>query len=100
MQRLPWKSLNEKDFPLQIIFLDQEEGGRILAVQRDYLVAWVHDVNSSGFQRGNLLLGIPASEGHGQTIVTANDIHDHAENRDITYFVYNDTCPPSPGCGT
>ena len=39
-------------------------------------------------------------EGHGQSITTANDIHDHAGGRKIIYFVYNDVCPPSPGCAS
>ena len=80
------------------IFLDQEEGGRLLPEQRAYLFAWVDGVISAGFRAGVYCSGIPASEGKGQTIVTADDIRDHAEKRDITYFVYNDACPPSPGC--
>ena len=81
-----------------VIFLDQEEGGRLLAEQNAYLFAWIDGVISAGFRAGIYCSGIPASEGHGQTIVTANDIRDHAEKRDITYFVYDDACPPSPGC--
>jgi hypothetical protein len=32
------------------------------------------------------------------TIITSDDIRSHAGERDLAYFVYNDTCPPAPGC--
>jgi hypothetical protein len=35
-------------------------------------------------------------EGDGQTITTADDIHEHLPM--MAYFIYNDACPPSPGC--
>ena len=81
-----------------IIFLDQEEGGGFCPIKMAYLFAWIDAVISAGFRAGVYCSGIPASEGHGQTIVTANDIRDHAGTRKISYFVYNDACPPSPGC--
>jgi glycoside hydrolase-like protein len=81
-----------------IIFLDQEEGGRLLPDQNTYLFAWIDAVISAGFRAGVYCSGIPATEGHGQTIVTANDIRNHAGTRKISYFIYNDACPPSPGC--
>ncbi len=81
-----------------VIFLDQEEGGRLLPDQNSYLFAWMDAVISAGFRAGVYCSGIPASEGHGQFVVTANDIRDHAGTRKISYFVYNDACPPSPGC--
>jgi hypothetical protein len=80
-----------------IIFLDQEEGGRLLAAQMAYVLQWVETINASGFNAGIYCSGMPAKEGKN-SIVTANDIHDHAGGRKITYFVYNDVCPPSPGC--
>jgi hypothetical protein len=80
-----------------IIFLDQEEGGRLLATQMAYVLEWVETVNANGFNAGIYCSGMPAKEGKN-TIVTANDIHDHEGGRKITYFVYNDACPPAPGC--
>jgi hypothetical protein len=91
-------SLREGFPKSSVIFLDQEEGGRLLPDQNTYLFAWIDAVISAGFRAGVYCSGIPASEGHGQTIVTANDIHEHAGTRKISYFVYNDACPPSPGC--
>ena len=85
--------------PGTVIFLDQEEGGRLLPEQRDYLFAWVDAIIAAGFRAGVYCSGIPANEGRGQSIVTAQDIRDHAASaRPIVFFVYNDVCPPSPGC--
>ena len=81
-----------------IIFLDQEEGGRMLPEQRAYVYAWVDGVNASGFRAGVYCSGIPAKELGGATVITANDLRDNAQGREIAFFVYNDTCPPSPGC--
>ena len=81
-----------------IIFLDQEEGGRMTAPQLAYILAWADAVASSGFRAGIYCSGMVAKEGRNQTIITAEDIRSHAQGRDIAYFVYNDACPPSPGC--
>lgn len=81
-----------------IIFLDQEEGGRMLAEQRAYLYAWIDGVNAAGYRAGVYCSGIPVHESGGAEITTANDIQSHARGRKIELFVYNDACPPSPGC--
>jgi hypothetical protein len=81
-----------------IIYLDQEEGGRLLPEQSAYLFAWIDEVVSEGFRAGVYCSGIPSIEAPGQTIVTADDIRDHAGNRNVAFFVFNDACPPSPGC--
>ena len=81
-----------------IIFLDQEEGGRLLPEQRAYLHAWVDVVNDSGFSAGVYCSGISFRESSGAFVVTADDIRKNAGNRKITYWVTNDACPPSPGC--
>ncbi|HXZ14139.1 MAG TPA: glycoside hydrolase domain-containing protein [Candidatus Sulfotelmatobacter sp.] len=84
--------------PGAVIFLDQEEGGRMLPEQLAYLLAWVDAVSSAGFGAGIYCSGMPAREGHGQAVITANDIREHAGSRPIVYFVFNDACPPAPGC--
>jgi hypothetical protein len=90
-------SAQREGFPAHtIIFLDQEEGGRMLPVQIEYLVAWIQRVNSSGFSAGVYCSGMKVKEGKGQTIITADDIHGRTEAK--SFFVYNDECPPSPGC--
>jgi Domain of unknown function (DUF1906) len=81
-----------------VIFLDQEDGGRMTDAQNAYIFAWVDGVIASGFRAGIYCSGIPAKEGKGHSIATANDIRAHAGERQIAYFVYNDACPPSPGC--
>jgi Domain of unknown function (DUF1906) len=86
-------------FPLQTtIFLDQEQGGRLLPEQRAYLHAWIDGVNSAQFTTGVYCSGIGAKEGPGVFIVTAEDIRKNAGERKIKYWVVNDSCPPSPGC--
>jgi len=86
-------------FPFQaVLFLDQEQGGRLLPEQRSYLHAWVDGVNSAHFAAGVYCSGIASKEGSGVSIVTAEDIRKNAGGRKIRYWVVNDSCPPSPGC--
>jgi hypothetical protein len=80
-----------------ILFLDIEEGGRMLPEQKTYIYRWVDEVTDAGFRAGVYCSGIPAKEGK-TSITTAEDIHAHAEERQIVYWVTNDVCPPSPGC--
>lgn len=81
-----------------VIFLDQEEGGSMYDEQMAYLLAWFDGVVAHGFHAGIYCSGIPAGEGHGQFTVTANFVRARAADRKIVYFVFNDACPPSPGC--
>ena len=84
-------------FPAKtIIFLDQEEGGRMLPEQKSYIYAWVDGVAAAGFRAGIYCSGIPATD--DENVVTASDIRKFAGKRSIVYFVTNDACPPSPGC--
>jgi hypothetical protein len=84
--------------PGTIIFLDQEEGGRMTARQMSYILAWLDALAKTGYRAGIYCSGMPAREGKNQFIVTANDIRARAAPRQITFFVYDDACPPSPGC--
>jgi len=85
-------------FPARtIIFLDIEEGGRMLPEQKDYIYTWVDAVTRGGFRAGVYCSGIPAQVGKS-TVVTAQDIRENAQGRDIAYWITNDACPPSPGC--
>ena len=81
-----------------VIFLDIEEGGRLPAVYHAYLRAWVDELASAGYRAGVYCSGMPVSEDHGATIKTADDIHNNMGKRDVLYWIYNDACPPSPGC--
>jgi Domain of unknown function (DUF1906) len=84
--------------PGTVIFLDQEQGGRMLPEQKAYIYNWVDTINGSGFRAGIYCSGIAAQESPGVSIVTADDIRENAGKRKIIYFVTNDACPPSPGC--
>ncbi len=84
-------------FPARtIIFLDQEQGGRMLPEQKAYIYGWVDGVTSTGFRAGVYCSGIPAAD--DGNVVTADDIRTNAGARDITYWATNDACPPAPGC--
>jgi hypothetical protein len=81
-----------------IIFLDIEEGGRLSATYHAYLHAWFDDLVRAGYRAGVYCSGMPAKESGGITILTADDIRANAGQRKYEFFVYNDACPPSPGC--
>jgi hypothetical protein len=86
-------------FPAQtIIFLDQEQGGRMLPEQKAYIYAWVDGVIAGKFGAGIYCSGISAAKEGGENIVTADDIRQNAGGRKIAYWIANDACPPSPGC--
>ena len=79
-----------------VIFLDQEQGGRMLPEQRSYIYAWVDAVTAAGFRAGIYCSGIAAKD--DGNIVTAEDIRQNAGKRQMVYWAINDACPPSPGC--
>jgi hypothetical protein len=79
-----------------VIFLDQEQGGRMLPEQKAYIYAWVDGVTAAGFRAGIYCSGIPSRD--DGNVVTAEDIRAHAGNRQIVYWAINDGCPPAPGC--
>jgi glycoside hydrolase-like protein len=90
-------AVRREGFPNRtVIFLDQEEGGRMLPEQKAYIYAWVDSVNAGGFRAGIYCSGI-APEGPA-TVIAAEDIRQNAGARKILYWVANDACPPSPGC--
>ena len=62
-------------FPARtVIFLDQEQGGRMLPEQKAYIYAWVDGVTAAGFRAGIYCSGISAAKEGGEDIVTADDI--------------------------
>jgi hypothetical protein len=90
---------HQEGFPAgTLIFLDQEEGGRMLPEQKAYIFAWLDEVAAADFRAGIYCSGIAATETGGLQIITAEDIHQNAAGRKIAYWVTNDACPPSPGC--
>jgi hypothetical protein len=79
-----------------IIFLDQEQGGRMLPEQKAYIYAWVDGIIAAGFRAGIYCSGVPAPD--DDKIVTAEDIRANAAAREIVFWAINDACPPAPGC--
>lgn len=99
-------ALNEGFARNTLIFLDQEEGGRLLPEQAAYLFAWADAVRAAGARAGIYCSGIDVQEGAGK-ISTARDIVERekaraASNREkvtpLALWIANDQCPPSPGC--
>ena len=96
-------------FPANLlIFLDQEEGGRLLPEQAAYLFAWADALRNHGARPGVYCSGIDVPEARG-TINTARDIVERENARSMTspkgksterlmLWIANDQCPPSPGC--
>src|SRR5271166_2211709 len=93
------QAASTEGFPKRaIIFLDQEQGGRMLLEQRAYIHAWIDGVVKGGYRAGVYCSGIPYRESTTVSVVTATDIRDNAGKREIHFFVSNDQCGPSPGC--
>ncbi|ADW70384.1 glycoside hydrolase family 25 domain-containing protein [Granulicella tundricola] len=98
---------NRESFPSgTILFLDQEEGGRLLPEQAGYFFAWTETIAASAFKPGAYLSGQPApdgtdSKGKPVFITTAQLVRAYialANLHPVTLWVAQDTCPPSPGC--
>lgn len=81
-----------------LIFLDQEEGGRLLEDQMAYVLGWIARLTEHGYEAGVYCSGIAVKDGKNKTITTAQNIREEAKGADVAFFVYNDACPPSPGC--
>jgi hypothetical protein len=89
-----------------ILFLDQEEGGVLLPEQAAYLVGWTEAVAASGYLPGVYASGEPVPNGPGpdgkpSKITTIQDIRNRVAAQhlhEIAFWVYNDACPPAPGC--
>src|SRR5262249_35551997 len=75
-------SAKHEGFPARtIIFLDQEQGGRLLPEQRAYLHAWVDAVQAAGFRAGVYCSGIAFQESARTSVITAEDIRQNAGGR-------------------
>lgn len=84
-----------------VIFLDQEEGGRLTDGQLGYIRGWVQRVTDGGYRPGVYGSGQPVEDGPGVTITTAQDIRarvDSGLKDKVVLWVYQDACPPSNGC--
>jgi hypothetical protein len=92
--------------PHTILFLDQEEGGRLLDEQSAYLLAWTEAVAASDYRPGVYASGQPVPDGpplkgKAHTITTIDDIREQVKAKhlhEIAFFDAQDACPPAPGC--
>lgn len=87
--------------PRTIIFLDQEEGGRLTTDQSAYLLAWTEAVVHTGYLPGAYASGQAVGDGPGKTITTIQDIREQVATQhlhEIAMWVYQDACPPANGC--
>jgi hypothetical protein len=100
-------SARREGFPrATILFLDQEEGGRLLGEQADYLLAWTEAVARTEYRAGVYASGQPVNEGkdsagHPITITTVQDIRQRiaaGHLHPVEFWVAQDACPPAPGC--
>ena len=66
MRRQAVQAAQQEGFPrAAILFLDQEQGGRMLPEQRAYIHAWVDGVTRGGYRAGIYCSGIAVSRvGH------------------------------------
>ena len=89
-------------FPAQtILFLDQEEGGRLLEEQAEYLLAWTEAVTGSSYRPGVSASGQRVQDDPGVWIDTIEDIRARVKKgglHEVAIFNALDQCPPSPGC--
>ena len=92
--------------PGTILFLDQEEGGRMLPEQADYLLAWTEAIARSAYLPGLYASGLPVPDGkdpNGKpvTITTIQDVRGRVAAghlHPIAFWAWQDACPPAPGC--
>jgi hypothetical protein len=89
-------------FPAQtVVFLDQEEGGRLLDEQAAYLLAWTEAVAASNYRPGVYASGQRVQDDPGVWIDTIEDIRTRVKKgglHEVAIFNALDQCPPSPGC--
>ena len=89
-----------------ILFLDQEEGGRLLPEQSAYFFAFTEAIATSPFRAGSYLSGQPSDDGPGTNgkrimITTAQDVRETVAAKHlhpVSLWVSQDACPPAPGC--
>jgi hypothetical protein len=89
-----------------ILFLDQEEGGRLLPEQSAYFFGFTEAIAASQYRAGSYLSGQPSDDGPGTNgkrimITTAQDVRETVAAKhyhSVALWVAQDACPPAPGC--
>jgi hypothetical protein len=94
--------------PGVLIFLDQEEGGRMTGPQLAYVFGWIEAVRAAGDRAGVYCSAVTVRDESG-LISTARHIADeeaartekelgHKTATRLALWIADDQCPPSPGC--
>jgi len=81
-----------------VIFLDIEEGGRLTPAYHEYVGSWIDTLAQLHFRAGAYCSAVVLPDGPGHTITTVTDLEEHLGGRKLVYWVFNDVCPPAPGC--
>ncbi len=89
-----------------VIFLDQEEGGRLLPEQAAYFFGFTQAIAASPYKPGAYLSGQPSDDGPGTNgkrsmVTTAQDVRETITAKHyhpVALWVARDACPPAPGC--
>jgi hypothetical protein len=63
-----------------------------------YLHTWAEELQKQHLRPGIYCSGIVVDEGEGSEVITSDDIRAHIGVSGVAFWVYNDACPPSPGC--
>jgi hypothetical protein len=92
--------------PGTILFLDQEEGGRLLPEQSAYFFGFTEALAASPYRAGSYLSGQPSDDGPGTDgkrimVTTAQDVRETVAAKHyhpVALWVAQDACPPAPGC--
>jgi hypothetical protein len=96
------KAAQSEGFPKNtIVFLDQEEGGRLLDEQAAYLLGWTEAVAASDYRPGVYASGQRVQDDPGVWIDTVQDIRDRVKKgglHEVAIFDTQDQCPPAAGC--
>jgi Rv2525c-like, glycoside hydrolase-like domain len=94
------RAARQEGFPAgTVIFLDIEEGGRLSPAYHEYVNAWIDTLAQERFRAGVYCSGMPSDEGSGVVITSAQNLQDQLGGRKLSFWIYNDACPPAPGCG-
>ncbi len=95
-------SAKQEGFPVgATLFLDQEEGGRLLEEQAGYLLGWTEAVAASTYKPGVYASGQLVQDEPGVMIDTIRDIRARVKAgklHEVAMFDAQDACPPAPGC--
>lgn len=93
------KIAKQEGFPADsVIFLDIEEGGRLSPAYHAYVNQWNDTLAQENFRAGVYCSAMPVKEGARVIITTTRDLQDQVAGRKLVFWIFNDACPPSPGC--